>query len=249
MSPRIVEDFYIKRRPRLMAQFNKLLSFAKEIMAKNFDRDVVDDIVSQMTNEFDMLIPEIPYIGGEKNPFTPILLDCIAGFAMISVLEKKGLSYWEIGEFSYDFWEIINRKRRNKLEKAGQDPAQLLFQENYLQYLGILAKQSQNKRYPEDWVMEFIEGDGKTFDYGLDFSECGVLKFAKKKGMEKYVPFLCLADFAEANITGYGFKRTQTLGNNASKCDQRFSKNGTTPRGWPPEKLQEFKMDKVGEVK
>jgi hypothetical protein len=53
---------------------------------------------------------------------------------------------------------------------------------------------------------------------------------------------MCLADFAQANVYGFGFTRTQTVGNGASVCDHRFLKNGTNPRAWPPDGLPEFKI-------
>jgi hypothetical protein len=62
---------------------------------------------------------------------------------------------------------------------------------------------------------------------------------------ERFVPFFCLADFSEANILGFGFSRTQTLGFGANMCDHRYVKNYKTPRGWPPDDLPEFNKDKI----
>ena len=89
--------------------------------------------------------------------------------------------------------------------------------------------------------MEFVEGDGKTFDYGYRFTECGIHKVFKKLGAVKYVPFMCLSDFAQGNVYGFGFARTQTIGNGDPICDHRFLKNGTTPRAWPPDDLPEYR--------
>lgn len=98
------------------------------------------------------------------------------------------------------------------------------------------CQDSQLRRYPEDWVCEFVEGDGKDFDLGMDMTECGIYKFYKMQGAEQYVPYLCLGDYPQFRAFGIGMKRTQTLGNGAPKCDFRFKKRGKTPKGWPPEK-------------
>jgi hypothetical protein len=242
MSVKIVNDYYMKNKAKLTAQFDKLLHISKEILLQHFNELELEEIFNQMREEYENLIPEIPYIGGRKNSFTSMLVDGVYMLAFYRILEKKGMSYREIGDFNYKLWEKINKIRVHKLEKIGQEPVDQYFNDVYINYSKNLAKTSQQKKYPDDFVMEFVDGDAKTFDYGFKFTECGIYKVFKKLGAEKYVPFLCLADFAQGNIYGFGFTRTQTIGNGDPICDHRFLKRGTTPRAWPPDNLQEFKM-------
>ncbi|MFX0083591.1 MAG: L-2-amino-thiazoline-4-carboxylic acid hydrolase [Candidatus Hodarchaeota archaeon] len=242
MTVKIVNDYYIKNKAKLITQFDKILHISKEILLKRFSEPELEGIFNNMRKEYENLIPEMPYIGGRKNPFTSILVDCVAMVPFYRVLEQKGMTYREIGEFNYQFWEKIHKIRVRKLEESGQKPTDQFFNDPYLNYSKNLAKTSQLRKYPDDWVMEFVEGDGKTFDYGFNFTECSVYKVFKKLAAEKYVPFICLADFAQGNVYGFGFARTQTIGNGDPICDHRFLKNGTTPRAWPPDNVQEFKM-------
>jgi hypothetical protein len=212
-------------------------------LSKRFSEQEIEEIFKQMRNEYEKLIPEIPYIGGRKNSFTALLVDTVIMVPFYRILENKGLTYREIGEFTYEFWEKIFNIRVRKLEKTGQNPVDQFFNDTFIKFNKILAKTSQLKKYPDDFVMEFVEGDGKTFDYGYNFTECAVYKFFKKLGLEKYTPFMCLADFTQGNVYGFGFARTQTIGNGAPICDHRFLKSGKTPRAWSPDKLQEFKME------
>jgi ubiquinone/menaquinone biosynthesis C-methylase UbiE len=243
MSVKMVKDYYMKNKEKLMVQFDKLLHISKELLLKHFTEKELEEMFKQMRNEYEKIIPEIPYIGGRKNSFTSLLVDTITIVPFFRILENKDLTYREIGEFTYEFWEEIFKRRVHKFEKTGQTPVDQFFNDTFLNFNKILAKSSQLKKYPDDFVMEFLEGDGKTFDYGYTFTECGVNKFFKKLGIEKYTPFMCLSDFVQANIYGFGFTRTQTIGNGAPICDHRFLKNSTTPRAWPPDKLQEFKMN------
>lgn len=238
----MVNNYYLKNKVKLTTQFEKYLHISKELLLKKFNELEIEEIFNKMRNEYESLIPEIPYIGGKKNPSTPMLIDCVAMLVFFRILEQAGVTYREIGEFSYEFWEKVNGIRVHKLEKAGQNPVDQYFNDTYINFNKSYAKTTQLKEYPDDFVMEFVEGDGKTFDYGYTFTECGIHKVFKKLGAEKYVPFLCLSDFAQANIFGYGFTRTQTIGNGALLCDHRFLKDGSTPRAWPPDNLQEFKM-------
>jgi len=196
-----------------------------------------------MREEYERIIPEIPYIGGKKNIYTSMLVESVVTLPIMRILEKVGLSYRDIGKIIYDFFEIANNIRKRKLEKAGQNPTDTYFHKTTINYLKVITEKSQKKQYPDDWVWEFVEGDGKTFDYGFNVSECGIHKVFKRLGAEKYVPFICLADFATANVYEFGFTRTQTLGNGAPICDHRFIKNGTTARTWPPDNLEEYKME------
>lgn len=242
MSVKVVKDYYMKKKVKLMTQFNKMIHISEDILLKQFNESQLEGIFDKMRKDYEKLIPEIPYIGGKRNPFTSMLVDCVSLLAFFRTLENEGLSYSEIGEFNYDFFEKINKIRVHKLEKLGQNPIDQYFNDVYLTFNKNLAKTSQLRKYPDDFVMEYVEGDGKTFDYGNKFTECGVLKLFKKLGAEKYVPFLCLSDFAMGNVYRFGFSRTQTLGNGDPMCDHTFLKKGTTPRAWPPDKLQEFKM-------
>ncbi|MFX0139542.1 MAG: L-2-amino-thiazoline-4-carboxylic acid hydrolase, partial [Candidatus Hodarchaeota archaeon] len=187
----------------------------------------------EMRKEYETLIPQLPYVGGSKNIMSMYLIDSVSMLAVFRVLEKEGLKLHEIGKLCYEFYETMNERRPR--------PRAQIFNKDYINVIKVVAKESQLKRYPEDWVMEFVESDGKTFDYGFNFTECGVCKFFKQQRAEHYIPFICLADFAEARASGYGLKRTQTIGNGAPICDFRFSKNGNTPRGWPPDDLPEYK--------
>ena len=236
-------DYYIKQKPKLMEQFDKFLRITKDILVKKYSDFKAEELINQMRDEYERIIPEIPYIGGKKNLYTSMLVEGVATLPIILILEKEGLSYREIGEIIYNFFEIASNIRKRKLEKIGQDPADQYFNKNTINFIKIITKKSQKRQYPDDWVWEFVEGEGKPFDYGFNVPECGIHKVFKRLGVEKYVPFICLADFATANVYGFGFTRTQTLGNGALICDHRFIKNGTTPRAWPPDNLEEYKME------
>lgn len=236
-------DYYIKQKPKLMEQFDKFLRITKDILIKKYSDSKAEELINQMRDEYERIIPEIPYIGGKKNLYTSMLVEGVATLPIILILEKEGLSYREIGEIIYNFFEIASNIRKRKLEKIGQDPADQYFNKNTINFIKIITKKSQKRQYPDDWVWEFVEGEGKPFDYGFNVPECGIHKVFKRLGVEKYVPFICLADFATANVYGFGFTRTQTLGNGAPICDHRFIKNGTTPRAWPPDNLEEYKME------
>lgn len=243
MSIKVVKDYYIKRKAKLLKDFDSNIKVAREILRKRFNDTKIDGLFEQMGKEYERLIPEIPYIGGQKNSFTTLLIGGISNLAMFRTLENEGFTYSDIGEFYYEYRDIYNKIRKNTLKKIGKDPTNYPFESEYIDYVKKLCEETQKRKYPDDWIGDYIEGDGNSFEWGFNFHQCGIHKVFKRLGAEKYVAFLCLSDFSEANILGFGFKRTRTLGNGSPLCDHRYVKNYKTPRAWPPDNIEEFKWE------
>ena len=94
------------------------------------------------------------------------------------------------------------------------------------------AALSQERRYPGDWVREHVEGDGDVFEWGMDYTECGIVKFLRSQGADELAPYLCLTDYALFGALGIELTRTMTLAEGYEKCDFRF-KRGTGAMGEP----------------
>ena len=242
MSVKVVDDYYIKRKRKLMRNFEERIKILGDLLSRKFDNAKIDEIVSQLKAEFEKIIPEIPYIGGQKNPMTILIIGGMYNLAIFRILEKEGFTLREIGQIIYEYGDERNKLRKKGLEKIGKDPSQYPFEPEYLDMIKKMSEQSQKRTYPDDWIMDYVEGDGKSFEWGFNFSQCGIHKVYKRLGAEKYVPFLCLLDFSEANILGFGFTRTQILGCGDPICDHRYVKILKTPRAWPPDDVEEFKL-------
>lgn len=241
MAVKIIEDYYIKRKSKLMKSFMNELELARNLLKKQFKEAKIDELFAKMKLEYETLIPEIPYIGGIKNTSTKLIVEAVHCLAIFRVLEKEGLTLREIGKFFYKLCNLSASIRKEKLQNIGMDPAQIQFDPANIESWKKKCEKSKLRNYPDESVMDFVEGDGKTFEWGLNVYECAIHKVYKRLKAEKYVHLFCLADFSTANVLGYGFTRTQTIGFGASMCDHRYVKNYNTPKGWPPEKLPEFK--------
>jgi len=82
--------------------------------------------------------------------------------------------------------------------------------------------ESQQRRYPQDFVFSYIQGDGKEFDFGIDYTECAIVNFFRAQGADEFTRYVCLYDFLNSQLTGTGLIRTKTLAEGADKCDFRF---------------------------
>jgi hypothetical protein len=86
-----------------------------------------------------------------------------------------------------------------------------------------LALTSQKRRYPNNFVCVFVEGDGKSLDYGFDYLECGICKFFHVQKADEFAQYMCLLDFPFAEALGFELLRTSTIAEGGIKCDFRYS--------------------------
>ena len=102
-----------------------------------------------------------------------------------------------------------------------------------------LARKSQERLYPDDWVFKYVEGDGVEFEYGNDFVECGAQKLYHTHEADEFLPYFCYLDFAIDRTPGWSFTRTETLAEGYPRCNARTKRGGVTQKGWPPPFLRD----------
>jgi hypothetical protein len=186
----------------------------------------------EMLDEFRRLIPEIPYIGGRRNPYSEILVGVAWGLAMYRVVLRYGGSLQDTGE-------LMHRRNRTRLWRIPRVIRHGLVRNLFLRQQGRAARRSRARRYPGDWVMEVVDGDGESFDYGLDVTECGALKFLQKHGAEELCAYICDVDYVMFEAMGVELRRTKTLAWGCNRCDFRISMDGVTSASWPPEFVEQ----------
>jgi hypothetical protein len=96
------------------------------------------------------------------------------------------------------------------------------------------ARWTQERRYAADWLIEIVDGDGEDFDWGIDITECGLVKYLDAQGAGELTPYLCDLDYVMAQAADVGLRRTKTLAWGCDGCDFRWEIPGTTTASWPP---------------
>lgn len=231
MSNHVDKKYYISRKAEILALFDDHAQVWKPFLVSTYGDSFAVLILGEAREYHEALIPEIPYIGGDKNPMTRHLVRSTTSLALYKAMEAHGIPAEEPGKIIYG--AIIERVRHLPVS-----PAEPLSQEN-IQMKREQAKKSQERRYSGDWVWEFVEGDGVQFDYGYDFIECGTQKLYHAKGADEFLPFYCFFDFATNKASDWGLTRTMTLGEGYEKCDFRYKRGRKTEQEWPPLFLEE----------
>ncbi len=228
MVKQINKEYYASRKSEILALFDDHAQAWKPFIISRYGDDFADTILKEAREQHEKLIPEIPYIGGDENPMTRHLIRSTTSLALYKAMKARGKTAEETGKIIYDaVVERANHLKPSPLKMTLDDARKRREQ----------AKRSQERRYPGDWVREYIEGDGVEFDYGYDFLECGTQKFYHAQGADEFLPFFCFLDFPINKAYGkglWGFARTMTLAEGLEKCNFRFKKGGKTDQDWPP---------------
>ena len=217
-------DYYLSRKSEIMERYYDAHARVWEpLMVKSYGHNFTEAVLRETRQQFEQFIPSIPYIGGDENTYTHQILRSISALILYKVMKARGKTAQEVGKIIYDAVE-------ESVRHLPPVPGPELTPEFKKQWIA-LAKKSQERRYPDDWVWEFVEGDGVEFDYGSDYTECGAQKLYHTHDADEFLPYFCYLDFVMARTPGWGVTRTETLAEGYSRCNPRSKKGGVTKKG------------------
>ena len=242
MNKTIEENYYIKNKGKILKKFDKILRSTIQTVESYFEPSEMDKLRNKIRKEFEQILPDLPFVGSDENKYTFNLIGCGFMLAIIKVLEAEGLNQEKIGKIIYDGRELMVESFSKLMKWIIR---KVFFSKYFFKKLKKNAERIEERKNPDDWVIEVFEGNGNGFDFGYNIHECAICKYYTKMGYERYMPYLCISDFATYRCLGIGFMRNQAIGHGASKCDFRYKKGYQTPSGWPPENLIEVQK-KIG---
>jgi hypothetical protein len=222
------KDYYIIRKSELLKKFDEDVERWRPILVSQFGSDFANTILREGREEFEVLIPQIPYIGGDES-WTSSLVESVRCLAFYKAMKKRGKTAEEAGKILYD--AVMARINEPQTPVS---PSELSTPEQLMERRKNRAELSQMQRHAEGYVCELVIGDGKEFDYGYDFIECAAQKFYHVQGADEFLPFYCFLDFPKSKVFGLGLTRTMTLAEGYEKCNHRFKSGGTAELEWPP---------------
>jgi hypothetical protein len=235
MSAQPTENYYVAQKSKLLKNFKKDAGPLLKASEPTYGKDFIDRVADEALQEYENLIPQIPYIGGKKNGLMGNLMGTVEVLALYKVLKRHGKSDEEIGELVWKGWEAMSKGYpRFLLRLAGW----FQFTRFSQRMTKKMLAETQRREYPENWMAVYVEGDGVDFDYGIDFLECAIVKFFEAQGAAEFAPYVCLFDFAMSKACDLGLRRTMTIAEGHEKCDFRYKRGRETVGGWPPRFLE-----------
>ena len=226
------DDYYTSRKTALLEGFDELRAHTREVLTASHGEDFSAAIDADARQEFESLIPEIPYIGGDDNDLTDELSQATMALALYRAMKRRGIAVEESGEVLIRTVEAMVASYPKPLARAIGFYGMSGFGQRRTRRAAL---ESQERVYPADWVFSFVEGDGDEFDWGIDYTECGIVKFFRAQGAEELAPYMCLADYPMSEAFDTGLIRNTTIAGGAERCDFRFKRGREISPDWRPE--------------
>lgn len=212
--------YYTDNQPKLLAQFKKKEKSFRTILEAEFPVEA-ESILQEMREEFNSILPRLPYIGGEKNLLTENLVISAWFLSLYKALSKRGHGDDLIGDLCYRIAEdFVHKQPQWAAKLQGVLAGTGLFKNMYRK----LSEKSQKREYPGDFVVQYVEGSCEHFDYGFDFTECGICKLFQAENASQFRKHMCRIDYLTTSFNGIELIRTGTIANGHEKCDFRFRK-------------------------
>ncbi len=225
-----MRENYVSRKPSLLRAYDKSIKRVRPTLVARFGQEQADSIIRESGQEYERLVPEIPYIG-ERSPMLYFLLPTSRHLAVYRILQRHGRPLEEAGQIVYEMGEA---EIRAVPSVARRTIGYLWFSPLFKRRLKRRAAESRARQYPGGYVIDYVEGDGQEFDYGVDYIECASCKFLKAQGVPELTPYGCAVDKVASEMLGWGLSRTMTLAEGYDRCDFRFKKGGMTCVPLPP---------------
>jgi hypothetical protein len=220
-----VRDYYASKQKRLMNYFDFTFRPIKKKLKVHYGEEYAENIVARSRQNFKEIIPQMPYVGGMKNYYTPIIV--VNGWivAMFRAMKETGKTAKDVMRIWAEVVDDLFGKIPGWITRLG---GRMLLSKPAIKAFKKQTIMSQERRYPEDWVYELLEGDGEKFDVGFEFSECAVIKFYQAMDTMELAPYCNFSDVTYSYYMGIGLDASETLGMGCAQCRMLFKKGGET---------------------
>ncbi|MBU2538424.1 MAG: L-2-amino-thiazoline-4-carboxylic acid hydrolase [Proteobacteria bacterium] len=221
--PSQIRGYYSSRKKKLLKDFDRTSELMKDALFARYSEEFSSTLQREAHQEYEKLIPEIPYIKGVRaRALNTFLLITAQELAAYKAMTKHGRPPAEA-------WELCHQALRLRVAKIPRWKRwllrRLMFSSLMRKIMARRARQQQKVRFG-DFEVEYLVGEGNAFDLGVNYLQCGNHRFMMQHGGEVFAPYICMSDIALSDAMEWGLIRTQTLADGCHYCDFRF-KEGT----------------------
>ena len=215
---------YVYRKKQLLKTFDKLLARVQPSVSAWLGEEQARQFMREARQEYEELIPRIPYIG-ESRLLLGLFLPSSRYLAVYRALQRQDRTLEDAGRVAF----LMGAEEARAVPYVGRQLMEGLW---FSRWFGSLLKKgalkSQQRRYPGGFVMSYVEGDGREFNYGVDYTECAHCKFLRAENAFELAPYVCATDKPVSELIGWGLTRPKTIADGFPICGFRFKKGGAT---------------------
>ena len=218
-------NHYTPHTADLLRDFDHTADLVKDAVVSRYGQELTETLYHDMREEYETLIPHIPYIAG----FRARALNTFLLIAAQELAVYKGMT--KHGKTAEEAWDICHEALRLRMAQYSPIKRWLL---KRVMFSGVVKRRFQQRAEAGnihrfgDFQVRYVVGNGEDFEVGVDYIACGIHQFILDHGGEEFAPYVCLSDIALSDAMDWGLKRTETLADGCQRCDFRFKKGGTT---------------------
>ena len=136
-----------------MRGFDKTMNWFRPHLGEIYGKGFTDQVLREARIEYERLIPLIPFVGGSKVHMTEDLMESVRMLAYLRVLKAHAKTVDECKEIIYRGMETRLAQYPRLVLKLGGIRA---FSKPFRRYLQTQAKESQERKYPQGVVFDFV---------------------------------------------------------------------------------------------
>jgi hypothetical protein len=114
-----LQDYYLSKQNRLLTIFDFTFRLIRKKLAVHYGEHYAESVVVESRQNFLAIIPQMPYVGGMKNYYTPIIV--VNGFivAMFRAMSETGKTAEEVMRIWAEVADDLFRKIPGPLARLG----------------------------------------------------------------------------------------------------------------------------------
>jgi hypothetical protein len=197
--------------------FERFLTSAEPHLVEDFGEDKARQVQRDARAWFEQTKREVPYIGGARNVFTPVLIVNVWIISLHRALLAHGSdaeTTIRVTQHVVDGW--VRRLPAIVLRAEGR----MLLSQPTRWFLTRQAARSQARRYPADFVWS-VE-NGRDGEVSLVFDECAVNKFYDAEELPELKPYCNFFDVTYSRLMNMGVDARKTIGLGCERCALRY---------------------------
>lgn len=214
-----IENYFADQQTYCGSFFDRAIRNGKKAVYARYGQARGEELLKEARKEYEDLLPRVPYVGE---------IDLLKRQMLLTVIFTAFYRLLKDQESLDDIWTLCESFNRETLMGMPGLVRWLLkkstFGKKMRSEFEKQASEHKQRNLADQW--DFVKGDGKSFDYGMNMTRCAKVIFLQDIGAGEFAPYVCLIDKNFARCCSYGLKRTQVLAEGAPYCDFRLSKNG-----------------------
>src|SRR3954447_15543871 len=221
-----IHPFYEAHRGAMEAAMRQRLDLAEPTLRERAHLSHLEGIRQEVMDEFEIVLTQMPYVGGAASRMSDFFMRLMGFMAISRVLRRHGVPVPVIGEIERETYkaQLLTAPEAERLDSGRQfmSPEN---QASLREQAARSATESYRREFPDDFFYEFVApGPGDNFEFGINYTACGICKLAARHGDKELLPNICGLDFDAYATKGIHLERTQTLAGGANHCNFRFSR-------------------------